>query len=350
MAAVQIADLVIPARYGQYIQQLTEEKVNILNSGIIVRDRAIDEKLAGGGLTFTVPSFKDITNEAENVSSDDPGTSATPKKIGSASEVSVRLSRNQAWSGMDLAGDLAGADPMASIAQRLSYYWARRFQIAGIATLQGVFADNAAAPSGSEHVQNDLTLDIKGASYSAGVTDFSAEAFIDAIALMGDSASDLKILMVHSVVMARLRKNNLIDYIPDSEGRLTIPTFQGLRLVEDDAMPNPSGVTNVTNTASGIYHSWIMGEGVLRLGLGSPKVPFEKDRIILAGNGGGQDVVVSRQEFCMHPNGHAYVGSSPNGGPDNDNGSNNLAAAGSWQRRFTERKQIKLVRLITRES
>lgn len=350
MAAVQIADLVIPARYGQYIQQLTEEKVNVLNSGMIVRDRSIDEKLAGGGLTFTVPSFKDITNDAENVSSDDPNTSATPKKIGSASEVSVRLSRNQSWSGMDLAADLAGADPMASIASRISYYWARRFQIAGIATLQGVFADNAAAPSGSEHVQNDLTYNVSGSSYSAGVTDFSAEAFIDAIALMGDSVSDLRIMMVHSVVMARLRKNNLIDFIPDSEGKLTIPTFQGLRLVEDDAMPNPSGVTNVTNTASGIYHTWIMGEGVLRLGMGAPKVPFEKDRIILAGNGGGQDVVVSRQELCLHPTGHAYVGSSPNGGPANDNGSNNLAAAGSWQRRYTERKQIKLVRLITREA
>ena len=51
----------------------------------------------------------------------------------------------------------------------------------------------------------------------------------------------------------------------------------------------------------------------------------------------------------MHPVGHAYVGTAPKGGPSNAATTNNLADAASWQRAFTERKQIKVARLITRE-
>ena len=57
-----------------------------------------------------------------------------------------------------------------------------------------------------------------------------------------------------------------------------------------------------------------------------------------------------RVQWCLHPVGHAYVGTSPSGGPTNAATTNNLAAATSWQRAFTERKQIKVARLITRES
>ena len=51
----------------------------------------------------------------------------------------------------------------------------------------------------------------------------------------------------------------------------------------------------------------------------------------------------------MHPTGNAYVGTPPAGGPSNAATTNNLAAAASWARVFSERKLIKIARLITRE-
>ena len=69
-----------------------------------------------------------------------------------------------------------------------------------------------------------------------------------------------------------------------------------------------------------------------------------------AGLGGGQDILYDRVEWCLHPVGHAYIGTPPVGGPSNATTANNLANAGSWRRVFTERKQIKIARLITRES
>lgn len=349
MAVTKIADVVVPEIYTPYKQLVTEQKSALIQSGVVARDASIDTLLNGGGLTFNTPSWKDLDNDEENTSTDNEASFSVPKKIGTVTEISVRLNRNQSWSAMDLAADLAGSKPMTAIGNRVGYYWTRRLQAMFIATMQGVFADNAAAPTAGEHVQNDLTNNISGAAYSAGVTDFSAEAFIDTAVTMGDSAEALGMCFMHSIVYARAQKNNLIDFIPDANGVVNIPTFLGRRVIVDDGLPNPAG-TGAAQTAAGIYHTWLFGGGAVRYGVGTPETPFETDRLPSAGDGGGQEVMYDRVQWCLHPVGHAYVGTPPNGGPTNAATANNLASATSWRRVFTERKQIKIARLITRES
>ena len=109
----KISDVVVPERFTPYIQQMTEEKHELIDSGLVVRNPLIDELLAGGGLTFEVPSWKPLDRDDDNVGSDDDGTASTPRKIETAQETAVRLSRNQSWSAMNLASALAGADPLA---------------------------------------------------------------------------------------------------------------------------------------------------------------------------------------------------------------------------------------------
>lgn len=341
MATTRISDVVVPEIFSPYVQQLSQEKSRLIKSGAVTLDARLSSLLSGGGLTFNEPFFRDLKNEGENISSDDPSQKSTPKNITAASEVQIRLSRNNSWSSMDLTADLIGADPMAAIANRVSTYWAKRLQAAFVGTMKGVFADNAAAPTGSEHVQNDMTFDIKGSGYVNGTTNFSAAAFIDATATMGDSMEDLGMVMVHSVVYARMLKNNLIDFIPVSINNqaVTIATFLGREVIVDDSMPNNGGV----------FDTWLFGAGAIRLGMGSARVPTEIERSAAAGNGGGEEILYSRQEWCIHPTGHAYVGTPAKGGPSNADTTNNLANADSWKRVFPERKQIQIARLVTRE-
>lgn len=364
MAVVRISDLVIPSRFSSYLQQRTEEKSNLIRSGLLVRDPFLDNFLAGAGLTINVPSFKDLTGRPR-VSNDDPtsripedGTGSDPnahKKIGTSQEIAVRLSRNDSWSDMDLAGALAGADPMAAIMNLTASYWARALQKAFVATVQGIFNDNAASPTGGDtHTQNDLTVDVSGGGYVAGVTDFQLEALINAITTLGDSAEDIVAVMMHSHVLARAKKNNLVDSIPDSTNTAAgnIDVIAGkYRVIVDDGLPNPAG-SGANQTSSGIYHTWFLGAGAFRLGMGTPSNPVEVERKPEAGNGGGQSILWQRVEWCIHPVGHAWIGTAPAGGPDDGDAStpNTLAHADSWRRVFPERKQIKLARLITRES
>lgn len=342
----QISDVIVPEMFSPYVQQLTEEKSRIIASGALVRDEAIDQELASGGLTFHTPSFKDLDNDEDNVGSDEAddrftggSNNSAPKKIGTADEISVRLSRNQSWSSSDLASALIGVDPMDAIAGRVSGYWARRLQAAFVATMKGVFADNAAAPDASEHTQNDLTNDISGASYEAGVTNFTAPAFLDAAVTMGDSMDSLGLVLVHSIVYNRMQKNNLIDFVEDSEARVRIPTFLNRMVVVDDGLP----------ASGGVFESWMFGAGAVRLGMGLPKVPTETKRDPDSGNGSGSEILYNRTEWCIHPVGHQFAVTATKGGPSNASTAGNLAHAASWKRAYSERKQIKIARLITRE-
>ena len=346
----RVSDLIVPEVFTPYMQLLTEEKSRLVQSGLLSRSQVLDTLLAGGGLTFQVPSFRDLDNDADRVSTDTsvPFSDAdaslpagvarppNPLKIQTVKETAVRMNRNNSWSSSDLAAILAGADPMNAIASRVAAYWTRRLQAAFIATWRGVIADNVANDSG------DYVNNISGGGFIDGVTNFSAEAFLDAAQTMGDSQEDLVAMAVHSVVYNRMMKNNLIDFIPDSEGRINIPTFLGREVIVDDGLPRTGSV----------YDTWLFGAGATMLGVGSPPVATEVERRGGAGNGGGQDVLYSRVMWTIHPTGHAFVGAGiPDGGPANSGtGGPDLDEATSWNRVYTERKQIKFARLVTREA
>ena len=345
----RVSDVIVPEIFTPYTQNLTEEKSRLVQSGLITRSESLDNLLAGGGITFQVPSWKDLDNDADRISTDTsvPFNAADaslpagvarppdPNKIGTLKEIAVRLNRNNSWSSSDLAAVLAGSDPMQAIAGRVSAYWTRRLQAAFIATWNGVIADNVANDSG------DYINDVSGGSYSAGVTDFTAEAFLDTAVTMGDSMEDLTAVVVHSVVYNRMQKNNLIDFIPDARGEINIPTFLGREVIVDDGVPRTGNV----------YDTWLFGGGATQMGVGSPPVATEVDRKAGGGNGGGQDVLYSRVMWTLHPAGHAWTGTAGDGGPANTGtGDDDLDEAGSWNRVYPERKQIKFARLVTREA
>lgn len=334
MAITAVADVVVPVVYAQYQQTFTEQKSELVQSGAMTRDPEIDAKLAGGGLTFNLPRWRDLADDAANVSIGATGSAATPKNITTHSEKGVRLSRNQGWGAVDLAEALAGDDPMMRIAARVAPYWTRRLQDAVLATLKGVFADNTANDSG------DYTKDISGAFGPS--TEFSGSAFLDAVFTMGDSEKDLGIVIMHSAVYAKALKNDFIDFIPDAvnQNAQEIPFYLGRRVLVDDRMPKSGGT----------YETFILGAGALRWGFGTPKTPLESIRVPRDANGGGSEELWSRVEWCIHPTGHAFVaGTIADGGPDDTANANMLGAAASWNRVAAERKQVKIARLITTE-
>ena len=55
MAVTKLADLVIPTQYLPYVQQETEDKSRIVQSGVLVPDEALNNALLGGGKTFEEP-------------------------------------------------------------------------------------------------------------------------------------------------------------------------------------------------------------------------------------------------------------------------------------------------------
>ncbi len=335
MALTQITDVIVPEVFSDYVQLLSTVRSDFVQSGVIENSELMNDFLSGGGTTTNIPHFNDLDSTESNVSSDEPvgGNDSTPLKTTTGKEIAIRLSRNQSWSSADLAAQLAGADPMESIASRVATYWTRQSQLILIKSIQGVLADNLANDAGD--MRNDIALAAGGTPTAANL--FSAEAFIDTIQTMGDMGEELVAVSMHSVVFRRMQKNNLIDFIPDSEGVIRIPTFLGRRVIVDDGMPA------VANTGNIDYSSFLFGAGSVVSGVGQARVPAEVEREAKAGNGGGQEILHSRVEWLYHPRGVKFLeagiaGNSPTFAE--------LAAAAQWDRVF-DRRLVRIAELVT---
>ena len=334
MAVTQIADVIVPEVYDTYTAENLPTLSAFYTSGVVIQNGMLDANAIEGGNTVNLPFWHDLDPTVEPNVSDDTTNSATPNKLGTGKQIARSAYLNQWYSNADLAGELAGSDPNQQVSNRFGTYWTRQWQRRLIASCDGILADNVANDSSDMVI--DVAADIIGSQ--TALTKFNVDSFVDAIATAGDAGSMFTSMCVHSQVMAQMRKNDDIDFIPDSEGKLTIPTFQGLRLIEDD------GMTVTPGTTSGFkYTSILFANGAFGFGEGSPYMPMEINRESKQGNGGGINEIGERKTWLLHPFGFADVGT-----PASESYTlAELRAATTWNRVTQSRKTIPLAFLIS---
>jgi len=341
MALVQISDVYVPEVYSSYLNQDGPEKTALFEAGVAFRNPTIDQLFNNGGRVAELPFWNDLDGSSEpNYSTDATGDTATPEKIGTHTQIARLASVNQAYSSADLAAELAGSDPMMRIRSRFSRYWDRAFQRRTIASLEGVIADNVANDSG------DMVNDISGATNAdvGASTKFSRTAFTTAAFTSGDHFDNYTAIAVHSTVYKTMVDNDDIDFIPDSEGRLTIPTFMGRRVIVDDGLPfTAAGGASASDTAPE-YTSFLFAEGLVGYGEGSVRTPVEVEREALQGNGGGVETIVERNAWVIHPFGTAFQSATLT---NNQATLAQLRLAANWDRVVPDRKSIPFAALIT---
>jgi hypothetical protein len=280
VAATKIADVIVPEIFNPYVVHRTTEKSALWTSGMVQTVTDIDLGTARGGTTVVMPFWNDLGGSEEILSDTVP---LSVDKITTGQDAAVLHARGKAWGANDLAGALAGDDPMARIGDLVAVWWARRFQRILISTLTGMFA--AASMSG-------MVKDISAGVGDAAVIDSSS--FIDALYLLGDNADVLTAVIMHSAVVAKLAKDDLIEYLPPSEGETNVPFFMGKRVIVDDGMP----------VSAGTYTSYLFAPGAIGYVEGNPPVPSETDRDSLQGD----DILINRRHFVLHPRGVRWQG------------------------------------------
>lgn len=336
----RLSDIVIPEVFDNYVNEDIATKLNLLQSNAVTLDGRLSSFLAGAGNAVTIPMWKDCTNGTANVASDDPNVKIETRKIGARSIIVPRMVRTNAWASANLDEILIAEDPMAEITRQESIQRQRQIQSQILSTIGGVFANNALATD-DYHTKDDMSLDISGTEYVAGATNFSGDALIDAISTMGDSQDELGLILVHSRIYAQMKKQQLIDVIPPaSVGALPIYMYGGYRVIVNDLLPYTGSV----------FTTYILGADQIHLGLASVATPIAFEREELAGNGMGVTNMVTRYQDAIGVNGYSFVASVTGGGPSDASTSGNLANGNSWQRVATDRRNIKMVALVTRES
>jgi Major capsid protein 13-like len=318
MTETRLADMIVPTKFNKYVQLLSTQKSVLFQSGIITDlSSIIDAEIEGK--TVNMPFFNDLDASDAEVVLDDT-SDLTVGKMTTGQDVAVKLLRGKAFGTSDLAADLSGADPIDAIANRFADWWNKRMQAALLSTLAGAMGSGAMAAN-----VNDIS------GLADGAENFDADSFIDSAFLLGDEQGGLTGVAVHSLTLKNMVKADLIDFVPDSEGKLTIPTYLGKAVLVDDSMPvSGSG-------ANRIYTTYIFGPGAIGYGERSPKVPVEVERQALKGM--GQEYIVNRRQWVMHPRGIKWLGGTQAGvTPANVE----LATTTNWQRVYDP----KLVRIV----
>lgn len=337
MATTRITDVIVPEEFTAYIAQDSLEKTALVQSGAVVTNAAIAEQLRAGAESFTIPYWLDLGNEEANVVSDDPAVFSTPLKLTSGKQIVRKNFLHGSWSAMNLASELAGADALARIQDRVSAYWARQAQRRMVATLQGIQARNVASED------SDMVHDITAGVGDAGL--FSAAAVIEAAGTLGDRMDALSAIAFHSTIYKRALANELIETIPDSRGGF-IRTFRGMAVIVDDGLPVTNIEPDEEEPAILAYTSVLFGPGAFGYALTPPTIAegTEIENLPSAGKGGGQQVLHSRVNVGLHPLGYQWKESSVAGASP---AIAELALPANWER-VVERKAVPLAFLLTR--
>lgn len=324
--ATRISDIITPEVFQPAVERRIVETNAFFSSGVVTNNAALNALANGGGRLVNMPSFNGLVDAEPNVSSDDPSSSSTASKITMANDIAIINEKNQSWSTMDLAASLSGADPVQAIANQVGDYWSRAWNKELVAAARGVFADNTANDS------DDMVHSIYDGGSPAYI---DHNAIVDAVATIGDQMESLTAIAMHSAVFTRLRKSNDIDYVTDANrGTLVYPTYMGRRVIVDDALPF------IADTG---YLTILFGAGAFGVGIGQAPVPAETERNPASGNGGGEEILYSRQKYILHPFGVKFTDSSTAG---NSPTLAELQNAANWDRVY-DRKEVKLAFLLT---
>lgn len=330
MAKTAVADIIIPTEFEKYAIERTAELSAFGQSGIVESAPEFDELAMGGGREVKMPFWKDLTAARQILS--DSGTLAV-NKIAAEQDIARIHNDAQVWSVNHLAKVISGDDPMQAIVDLVADYWARTDEGLIISALKGIFA----AASMADNRLNIASETIAGQSDS---TRLNGATFVDATQRLGDRGDRLTAIAIHSATEAALRKLDLIDFIPDSEGKSQIRIFQGRRVIVDDNIPVRPGATDGFVYTSFLFGPGAFGRGVAPLdgtplqggfgteGVEIARVPLDSDTVL-----------INRRRYILHPRGVKFTSAAVAGdSPTNAE----LENAANWTRVY-ENKNVRIV-------
>jgi hypothetical protein len=274
----------------------------------------------------------------------DTDTAITPTGMTTDQDKAVKLFRAKAWRVPHIIRYVAGSDPLEVVIDRYINWWVRETQRLLLKILSGAFSDATVAAA----LENDIAIEDGVAAADENKIGFNE--IENTIFKLGDQFGMLTGIFMHSVPFQRLRRLDLIDFVPTSEqnplGAVpgmtnVVPMYMGKRIFVDD------GATVVAGSTSGFkYHTYIFGTGAVAfenvpLDAGTPAIELYR-RPDLA-NGGGTSQVITRRYMLIHPRGIKWAGTltSGNSGPTDAQ-----LEADNWTQAWLT-KNIRITRLVT---
>lgn len=321
----QISDVIVPEEFTKYLVQNTMVASALFQSGVLANNDVVLAQLAAGADMFNVPYWNDLPDDEADIVNDNPSDIAAAGTLNAVKQAVRKSFLHKGWSTMNLASELSGSDAMARVRERATAYWTRQGQKRLISMLMGIKAHNIANDGG------DMIHD-------ASTETIGATQVIDAAGTLGDAMGAFRAIAMHSDLYKSLLKQDLIEYIRDSDGSLVMTTYRGLAVTVDDGLVPDS---------NGVYTSVLFAAGAIGYGSAEPRIAAgtEIENLPGAGNGGGQQILHTRVNLAFAPLGYGWTEASV---AKESPSIAELAIAENWKRTAAERKQVPIAFLLTK--
>jgi hypothetical protein len=276
----RITDLVPSEKLlGNTVNMLLRTENELARAGILANSPEIDAAASAmGPRKAFIPFLNPLDATVVNYSTDDITDAGDVGKLTADEFCAVRHDVNYAWGTSDLTRMVTQYEAMGGISAGLADYWMK------ILKRQ---AENALLAAGSKF------------TFGAGTDAFSLELLIDAAATKGIYADRLTAIVVSPLTYAKMQKMNAgNNFVPASATDLGFAQFAGFNVIKSARVGNTDSI--------------LVGTGALAVGYGTVPVPIEIERVANGGNGGGGDILHSRQSLIVHPQGLSYGALSGN--------------------------------------
>jgi hypothetical protein len=308
-----LSDLVTRPEFLGYISEEIFERCAWIQSGVLVRNAALDAR--AGGVRVRVPFFQPIDPTEEIIRSDATwGTSGagylTPQKVTADEQIMTLLHRGFSYAVDDLSAMGSGADPMAAIRGYLARAILKLRTTTLLSQLEGLFgaalADNVVDKS-------------SGSTAPDAINYLSASVFAEARAKLGERGEDITAVAMHSSVYYYLvqvgaltfSSSSLVDggQIQWGGGGINLRNddvayFMGARVIVDDMLAPLNAGTTGEYPAFPVY---AFGGGSVMEGV-QQELRTEVDRNILS----KQDVMSLDYHYGMHVMGTSWTAAGDN--------------------------------------
>lgn len=314
-----------PDVFSEYMEEQPYIKNAIIQSGIIVEDATISSLLGEKGNVGTMPFYVPIDADVDKPKNYNGKTDNTASELQGGKQTFMAVGRMKAWQDKDFTRELTGARPLENVANKVNNYYQQVWQGVLMNTLKGVM--------GATGIENHIT-DISVTSGSIEDTNRITETSgIDLCAkACGDMADKFTLVIMHSVVFARLRKLQLIEYskFVDASGirdTVELPTWDGKIVVVDDR-----GTVDTTTPAFPVYKTYFAGTGAFLTTNKKLMNPYYID--YNAEKYGGVNLLYTKQARVLHPNGFSIVADSITDESPTDT---ELSTTTNWSLKYNEK-------------
>ena len=269
------------------------QQAKFYQSGAFVTDARLNTLLASGSQTFTVPHINAIDGDLESNYGNTILTDIAMPRALSGYKTQGRASYlNEGFVESSLETYLTGQSPNQMVVNMLDGMWARQMDNRAIATLAGLRSLDSTGKA--------LTTDISLATANAG-SKYNIGAYLDAEGTLDESQQENGVVVVHPLVLTQWRKDRLTDRVATADNIGTVEIYNGRQVVSSKRG------TMIGTGANAKFVTYLMSAGAFAVAFNRGRDDLEVERTAATGNGAGHNVLWTRANTLIHPQGFSFI-------------------------------------------